>query len=301
MAHRVQLSLQILDDNLYNGLIEDLKANRELNSKVVDVLSAYYYDESIRNKIESYLNGDTINETYDKCTNTDELFADIHNAMAMSNFYATEATQTLEDGTDMVDDILNQTSKQAEEDGIIDTVSTSEFGYEIPKLLTTIDEVKVQKVAKMVQEKVTSTNTSEPTQMNEQFLEKVVFKLCEMVGLDPSSVDDTKDNLYANIENSNEKSDNLVEESKKSDNIKVIKEEKTIELVRPEPEKPIAKEVNKEDNSFNIGYEEVEAEIKTETVNKDDIEKETQNTKDNLESDLNGFNFLMESLNSLDF
>lgn len=292
MAHRVQLSLQILDDNLYNGLIEDLKANRELNNKVIDVLTAYYYNEEIRNTIEKYIKGDSIDETYNTSTNTDELFADIHNAMAMSNFYANEAMQTLEDGTDMVDDILNQTSKQAEEDGIIDNVSTSEYGYEIPKLLTTIDEKKVQKVAKKVQERVNTTNEKKVSD-NEQFLEKVVLKLCEMVGLDPSSVVDTKSELYANTENSDKNTDNSEKEVKLSDN---LKEEEQVKLVRPEPEKPIVKEQKVEVKESNNSQEQRVDETQSTPI------KEVVTKKEVIEEDnLDGFSSLLESLDSLDF
>lgn len=182
MAHRVQLSLQIVDDTLYNDYIEELKVNRELNTKIIDVLSAYYYNADIRDAIDKYTNGDSIQEEYDTSTDISGLFADIKNAMAVSNFYAEEAMQTLEDGTDTIDDILHQTTKQAQEDGFYENVNESEYGYETPKLLTTVNEQNVQKVAKKVKETSHSSG-------NEEFLERLVLKLCDMVGLDPNSVE----------------------------------------------------------------------------------------------------------------
>lgn len=273
MAHRVQLSLQIVDDELYTGFIEELKANRELNNKVINVLKAYYYDKESRAAIENYLKGDSIPETYDTATNTDELFADIRNAMAMSNFYANEATQTLEDGTDMVDDILHQTSKQAQDDGVIDEFNASEYGYEIPKLLTNVDEKKVKNVAKRVQRANNSDSVNEP------FLEKLVLKLCDMVGLDPNSVlDDTTNEV-------------------ESDN-----------LVRPEPEKPIVKDVVKETEKPKPIVKDVVKETETEKVKSQEAEvknEEINNVsvteqKEEEENEFAGFESLMESLASLD-
>ena len=283
MAHRVQLSLQIVDDELYTGFIEELKANRELNNKVINVLKAYYYDKESRAAIENYLKGDSIPETYDTATNTDELFADIRNAMAMSNFYANEATQTLEDGTDMVDDILHQTSKQAQDDGVIDEFNASEYGYEIPKLLTNVDEKKVKNVAKRVQRANNSDSVNEP------FLEKLVLKLCDMVGLDPNSVlDDTTNEV---------ESDNLEKETNSSDN-----------LVRPEPEKPIVKDVVKETEKHKPIVKDVVKETETEKVKSQEAEiknEEINNVsvteqKEEEENEFAGFESLMESLASLD-
>lgn len=222
MAHRVQLSLQIIEDDFYEGFIEELKANRELNNKVINVLKAYYYNKDIREKVDAFIDGDEIKEDYDKGTNTDELFADIRNAMAMSNFYANEATQTLEDGTDTINDILNQTSKQAQDDGIINDVKTSEYGFEIPKLVNKVDEKNLQKVAKRVK-------NAKP-EGNEAFFEKLVLKLCDMVGLDPNSVEDDDDTEQDSVQET-------IQESVQEPVQEETHEEKTV-LKRPKPEKP---------------------------------------------------------------
>lgn len=282
MAHRVQLSLQIIEDDFYEGFIEELKANRELNNKVINVLKAYYYNKDIREKVDAFIDGDEIKEDYDKGTNTDELFADIRNAMAMSNFYANEATQTLEDGTDTINDILNQTSKQAQDDGIINDVKTSEYGFEIPKLVNKVDEKNLQKVAKRVK-------NAKP-EGNEAFFEKLVLKLCDMVGLDPNSVEDDDGTEQDSVQET-------VQESVKDAVKKETHEEKTV-LKRPKPEKP-------QEFSFISGEDEEEEpkpvvkEEPKQVVKKEEKPKPKPVAKVE-EDEEDGFAALMASLESID-
>lgn len=267
-AHRVQLSLQILDDKLYSDFIEELKANRTLNTKIIEVLSAYYYNADLRKAIDDYTNGDTIKEEYDTSTDTNELFADILNSMAVSNFYAEEALQTLDEGAATIDDILHQTTQHAQKDGFYEDINESEYGFETPKLLTEVNEQNVKKVAQKVQE--TSSGSSE----HEAFLEKIVLKLCDMVGLDPNSVDTTQ----------------RVQETVKSVQETVSKEE---EVVKPTEQKLEPKPV-----------EVVKETVKPvqETVSKQTTEPKPVEQKPlEPEEEEDGFEALMESLDSLVF
>lgn len=282
MAHRVQLSLQIIEDDFYEGFIEELKANRELNNKVINVLKAYYYNKDIREKVDAFIDGDEIKEDYDKGTNTDELFADIRNAMAMSNFYANEATQTLEDGTDIINDILNQTSKQAQDDGIINDVKTSEYGFEIPKLVNKVDEKNLQKVAKRVK-------NAKP-EGNEAFFEKLVLKLCDMVGLDPNSVENDDDTEQDSVQETVQES---VQESVQEE----THEEKTV-LKRPKPEKP-------QEFSSIFGEDEEEPKPVVKEEPKPVVKEEKPKSKPKPvakveEDEEDGFAALMASLGSID-
>lgn len=267
-AHRVQLSLQILDDKLYSDFIEELKANRTLNTKIIEVLSAYYYNADLRKAIDDYTNGDTIKEEYDTSTDTNELFADILNSMAVSNFYAEEALQTLDEGAATIDDILHQTTQHAQKDGFYEDINESEYGFETPKLLTEVNEQNVKKVAQKVQE--TSSGSSE----HEAFLEKIVLKLCDMVGLDPNSVDTTQ----------------RVQETVKPVQETVSKEEG---VVKPTEQKSEPKPV-----------EEVKETVKhvQETVPKPTTEPKPVEQKPlEPEEEEDGFEALMESLDSLVF
>lgn len=265
-AHRVQLSLQILDDKLYSDFIEELKANRTLNTKIIEVLSAYYYNADLRKAIDDYTNGDTIKEEYDTSTDTNELFADILNSMAVSNFYAEEALQTLDEGAATIDDILHQTTQHAQKDGFYEDINESEYGFETPKLLTEVNEQNVKKVAQKVQE--TSSGSSE----HEAFLEKIVLKLCDMVGLDPNSVDTTQ----------------MVQET-----VKPVQETVSKEEVKPTEQKLEPKPV-----------EEVKETVKPvqETVPKPTTEsKSVEQKPSEPEKEEDGFEALMESLDSLVF
>lgn len=273
-AHRVQLSLQILDDKLYSDFIEELKVNRTLNTKIIDVLSAYYYNIDLRRAIDDYTKGDKIKEEYDTSTDTNELFADILNSMAVSNFYAEEALQTLDEGAATIDDILHQTTQHAQEDGFYEDINESEYGFETPKLLTEVNEQNVKKVAKKVQE---TTSSSSSSSEHEAFLEKIVLKLCDMVGLDPNSIDATQQSVQEvakPVQNTETQSVEVVKET-------VITESKPVEevkeVVKPTEQKPTPKPVE---------------EVK-ETVTSKSVETESE------EDD--GFAALMESLDSLSF
>ena len=263
-AHRVQLSLQILDDNLYSDFIEELRANRTLNTKIIDVLSAYYYNADLRKAIDDYTNGDEIKEEYDTSTDTSELFADIRNALAVSNFYAEEAMQTLEEGTETIDDILHQTTQHAQEDGFYEDVNESEYGFETPKLLADVNEKNVQKVAKKVKE-TTSSDSSE----HEAFLEKIVLKLCDMVGLDPNSVDSNVMTMNSNTTNSTEQVTQPIQQSTPTEQPVQTVEQKPVQQVQS---------------------------VQNTTVNNNN----NNNAATNATEEEDGFAALMESLNSLD-
>lgn len=273
-AHRVQLSLQILDDKLYSDFIEELKVNRTLNTKIIDVLSAYYYNDDLRQAIDDYTKGDKIKEEYDTSTDTNELFADILNSMAVSNFYAEEALQTLDEGAATIDDILHQTTQHAQEDGFYEDINESEYGFETPKLLTEVNEQNVKKVAKKVQE---TTSSSSSSSEHEAFLEKIVLKLCDMVGLDPNSIDATQQSVQEvakPVQNTETQSVEVVKETVTTESKPV---EEVREVVKPMEQKPTPKPVE---------------EVK-ETVTPKSVETESE------EDD--GFAALMESLDSLSF
>lgn len=272
-AHRVQLSLQILDDKLYSDFIEELKVNRTLNTKIIDVLSAYYYNVDLRRAIDDYTKGDKIKEEYDTSTDTNELFADILNSMAVSNFYAEEALQTLDEGAATIDDILHQTTQHAQEDGFYEDINESEYGFETPKLLTEVNEQNVKKVAKKVQE---TTSSSSSSSEHEAFLEKIVLKLCDMVGLDPNSIDATQQSVQEvakPVQNTETQSVEVVKETVTTES-KPVEEVK--EVVKPTEQKPTPKPV-----------EEVKENVTPKSV-------ETESEDD-------GFAALMESLDSLSF
>lgn len=127
MAMRAQLSLIFEDEELYNSFIIPYKENRLLNNVIIKCLSSYYYDEEIRNRIEGITLEEVVEETV---TSTQELCDNIRASLLMQDFLASELQSTLANGTEDVENILQQTNKFAEQSGVAKTAQ-SEYSSEI--------------------------------------------------------------------------------------------------------------------------------------------------------------------------
>lgn len=130
MSMRAQLSLVFDDENLFDNFIKPYKEGKLLNNLIIKCLSAYYYDEDIRNGVEGQskdLSG------VDEVTSTQSLVDGIRASLIMQDFLASELQDTIDAGTPDVSQILNKTNEAAEKSGVAKTTKT-EYGASVLKL-----------------------------------------------------------------------------------------------------------------------------------------------------------------------
>lgn len=130
MSMRAQLSLLFDDENLFDNFIKPYKEEKLLNNLIIKCLSAYYYDEDIRNGVEGQskdLSG------VDEVTSTQSLVDGIRASLIMQDFLASELQDTIDAGTPDVSQILNKTNEAAEKSGVAKTTKT-EYGASVLKL-----------------------------------------------------------------------------------------------------------------------------------------------------------------------
>lgn len=126
---RTQVSLNFTDENLYNNFILPYKANRELNPIIVRCLSAYFYNDSIRNQIEGFDEG-VDEESNSNVRSSQDIINEIRESLAMQSFYSDMLNDVMQDGIDDFSNILNFTNKFAEENGSM-TSTKSDYGTPI--------------------------------------------------------------------------------------------------------------------------------------------------------------------------
>lgn len=127
MALRAQLSLMFSDANLYENLIKPAKQNRELNDIIVKCLSAYYYDEEIRSKIEG-IEPTRLTEDAPNVLSQQDIINDIRSILTVQDFMVQNLQSTLEDGTSDISNILNNANAKAEESGLMRTKTDETTG-----------------------------------------------------------------------------------------------------------------------------------------------------------------------------
>lgn len=128
MAMRAQISLQFDDADLFDNFITPYKEGRVLNSLIIKCLSAYYYNEDVRNliegtSIEEATDGETVQTSQSLCDN-------IRASLLMQDFLASELQNTINNGTDDIENILNKTNDFAEKSGVAKP-TTTEYGSNI--------------------------------------------------------------------------------------------------------------------------------------------------------------------------
>lgn len=119
MSMRAQLNIMTDDEELFDGLIKPYKEEKLLNNLILKCLSAYYYNEEVRNLIEGTSLDDSV-PVADTQSFVDGIRADV----AMQKFLADELQKTIEAGTEDVSEILNHTDKAAEKSGVAKTTQT---------------------------------------------------------------------------------------------------------------------------------------------------------------------------------
>jgi hypothetical protein len=125
---RAQISLQFDDEDLYSNFVVPYKEQRVLNSVIIKCLSAYYYNEEVRNLIE----GTSMEEVTDGegIQSTQSLCDSIRASLMMQDFLTSELQNTIANGTEDITNILNQTNDLAKKSGVA-KASTSEYKSEV--------------------------------------------------------------------------------------------------------------------------------------------------------------------------
>lgn len=128
MSMRAQLNIMTDDEELFDNFIKPYKNEKLLNNLILKCLSAYYYNEEVRNLIE----GTSLDDS-EPVAGTQSLVDGIRADVATQKFLADELQKTIDAGTKDVSEILNRTNKAAEESGVAKTTQT-EYGASVLKI-----------------------------------------------------------------------------------------------------------------------------------------------------------------------
>lgn len=128
MSMRAQLNIMTDDEELFDRFIKPYKEEKLLNNLILKCLSAYYYNEEVRNLIEGTSLDDSV-----PVADTQSLVDGIRADVATQKFLADELQKTIEAGTEDVSEILNRTNKVAEKSGVVKTTKT-EYGVSALKI-----------------------------------------------------------------------------------------------------------------------------------------------------------------------
>lgn len=132
MALRAQISLMFKDKDLYENFIVPSKTEKVLNEIIIKCLSAYYYNEEVRNKIEGISMEDVVSdETI--VTDSQQICNSIREALAMQSFMASELENTISNGIDDINNIMDKVDDMTESSGFVKPTQT-EYGAGIPLL-----------------------------------------------------------------------------------------------------------------------------------------------------------------------
>lgn len=173
MSMRAQLSLMFDDENLFDNFVKPYKDEKLLNNLIIKCLSAYYYNEEVRNLIEGTSLDDVANS--EEVTSTQSLVDGIRASLIMQDFLASELQNTIDAGTEDVSSILNRTNEAAEKSGVAKTTQT-EYGASVLK----IEQHNLNLGAS--QESQTSTGTATEPNDTLKILIMAVSKLAEASG-----------------------------------------------------------------------------------------------------------------------
>lgn len=118
---RAQASLLFHDKDLYENFIEPLKENKELNSMIVRLLTAYYNMPSVRELVD----GVSTDEMYDTVESKEQsdLFNDIRQLLSVQSFLYDEVSQTLDDGVSDMEKMMH-VNEAVQKSGVVKTEQT---------------------------------------------------------------------------------------------------------------------------------------------------------------------------------
>lgn len=118
MSMRAQLNIMTDDEELFDRFIKPYKEEKLLNNLILKCLSAYYYNEEVRNLIEGTSLDDSV-----PVADTQSLVDGIRADVATQKFLADELEKTIEAGAEDVSNLLNRVDNS----GVTKTAKT-EYG-----------------------------------------------------------------------------------------------------------------------------------------------------------------------------
>lgn len=156
IRNRVQLSLILDDDEVYNNLIIPAKHGKELHPLCIRLLTAYYYNEQVRELVDGVSEYQVEGE---QDNSIEDAIASIRSNLAMQSFLQSDLAQLLEDGANDIANIANGAVVNVadEEKGVQAEFSKNSAGNTSVRLITKNgDEVKPN-----ITPKATETNNQE--------------------------------------------------------------------------------------------------------------------------------------------
>ena len=252
MSMRAQLSLMFDDENLFDNFVKPYKDEKLLNNLIIKCLSAYYYNEEVRNLIE----GTSLDDVADseEVTSTQSLVDGIRASLIMQDFLASELQNTIDAGTEDVSSILNRTNEAAEKSGVAKTTQT-EYGASVLKI-----EQHNLNIGE-TQESQSQTGSSVEPSDTLKILIMAVSKLAEASG----------NSEVVNLLHSSPASEQVVVQSDVSKTSSVVTNQEV--LTKPQITKPISETST---SAVNDNFEVEEDFVKEEpVVTKNDFEPES--------------------------
>ena len=249
---RAQLSLMFDDENLFDNFVKPYKDEKLLNNLIIKCLSAYYYNEEVRNLIE----GTSLDDVADseEVTSTQSLVDGIRASLIMQDFLASELQNTIDAGTEDVSSILNRTNEAAEKSGVAKTTQT-EYGASVLKI-----EQHNLNIGE-TQESQSQTGSSVEPSDTLKILIMAVSKLAEASG----------NSEVVNLLHSSPASEQVVVQSDVSKTSSVVTNQEV--LTKPQITKPISETST---SAVNDNFEVEEDFVKEEpVVTKNDFEPES--------------------------
>lgn len=139
---RAQVSLVFTDEDIFDNLIVPLRENKELSSTIIKLLSVYYTNEEIRDKVEGISMSDI--EGSEQVCDSAEAFNQMRQTLAMQGFMFEQVKQSLSEGVSDMETLM-KANEMAEESGVVKTESTDNG----------------ETVVKLIKEKVTTESAKE--------------------------------------------------------------------------------------------------------------------------------------------
>ena len=143
MHNRVQLSLIIEDNDVYNNLVIPSKHNKDLHPLCIRLLSAYYYNEEVRDLVDGVSNTP---DDYEEAENpVMDAITSLRNNLAMQAFLGSDLAQVLENGAEDIADIANGGTIKVSDDNNTDIkveFTKNTAGNTNVRLLSKNEEVK---------------------------------------------------------------------------------------------------------------------------------------------------------------
>jgi len=291
---RLQLSLICADRTLYDGLLIPFKENKELHSLVLKLLSAYYYNGSVRDAVEgydlsSYVDKDVVNNS-----DQNNVFAEVRKTLTAMNFLASTAKDELEGGIEEMLARINDVAKQSGGEVSV----KSDFGTSAPviRYLPTVTEPVP--VVKLEPSDVDHKISEMENQLGSQAL--IIAKMSE--NLEKLLAMQTPTTVETKTEITNQVVDEAAPRPKQASNtiVSVVTETEQISTIMELPRISISKTIESETDSIeedNVAIEEARSGMTVLAESFDySIEDESTDGSDTTEADSILNNFLANGI-----